>query len=120
MPSNEIASLDQEPITFIMDIGIYISNENRKKLVTEDLEALFGTNDIFKAHVTSINVDASQAASIKTPVKLEQLVMKHYEVKAGNLLIVEWKNQEDEILVTSDRTIFISEKVCKYLWCSFL
>lgn len=96
-----------------MDIGIYIPDEARKIQMAEDLEALFGTNDIFKAHVTSVNVDASQTANIKTPFKLEQLVIEQYEVKPGNLLIVEWKSLEDEILVTSDRTIFISDKVCK-------
>lgn len=97
-----------------MDIGIFISNDQRKKQVSEDLEALFNTNDIFKAHVTPISVEASQVASIKTPVKLEQLVMKHYEVKPGNLLIVEWKNLEEDVLVSSDRTIFVSDKVRKY------
>lgn len=113
LPSGEIAALENEPITFAMDIGIYIPDEARKIQMAEDLEALFGTNDIFKAHVTSVNVDASQTVNIKTPFKLEQLVMKQYEVKPGNLLIVEWKSLEDEILVTSDRTIFISDKVCK-------
>lgn len=113
MPSDEIAALENEPITFTMDIGIFIPDENRKIQMAEDIEALFGTNDIFKAHMTSVNVDASQTANIKTPFKLAQLVMKQYEVKPGNLLIVEWKNLEDEVLVTSDRTVFISDKVCK-------
>lgn len=111
LPSDEIAALDSTPITFNMEIGLFIANDDRKKLLIEDLEALFASNDIFKARVAGINIDPSQVANIKTPVKLEQLVMKHYEVKPGNLLIIEFKNLEDEILVTSDRTIFISDKV---------
>lgn len=79
----------------------------------EELEVFFSSNDIFKAQISGIDIDASQIATIKTPVKLEQLVVKHHEVKPGNLLIIEWKNLEDEILVTSERTIFISDKVCK-------
>jgi GPI-anchor transamidase subunit S len=97
-----------------MNIGLYVSNENRRKLISEDLESLFSSNEIFGAHVTAINVDASQVANIKTPVKLEQLIMKQYEVKPGNLLIIEWKNLEDDILVSTDRTIFISDKVGEF------
>lgn len=113
LPSSEIAALDELPITFTMNIGVFIVDENRKSRTIEDLGALFGSNDIFNAHVSGINLDPSVIADIKTPAKLEQLLMKQHEVKPGNLLIIEWKNLKDEILVTSERTIFISDKVCK-------
>lgn len=77
----------------------------------EDLAGLFKSNDIFKAKVSGVTIDPMEIANVKTPIKLEQLIMKHYKIKPGNLLIVEWKHLEDEILVTSDRTIFVSEKV---------
>lgn len=80
----------------------------------DDLQSLSDSNDVFQAQISGISVDASQVAGIKTPAKLEQIITKNYEVKPGNLLIIEWKNLEDEILVSSDRTIFISEKVCKF------
>ena len=83
-------------------------------MISEDLESLFGTNEIFSAHVTGINVDSTQVANIKTPARLEQLIVQQFTVKPGNLLIIEWKNLQDDILVSSDRTIFISEKVCKF------
>lgn len=123
LPSSEIAALDEVPITFTINIGLYVTNENRRKLISEDLESLFGSNEIFSAHVTKINVEASKVVDIKTPVKLEQTIMKQHEVKPGNLLVIEWKNLQDDILVSSDRTIFISEKVCEFfnlLKCLFL
>lgn len=97
-----------------MNIGLFVSNENRRKLISEDLESLFQTNDVFKARVNIIELNPPDVANVKTPAKLEQLIMKHYEVKPGNLLIVEWKSLQDEILVTSDRTIFISDRVGKF------
>lgn len=79
--------------------------------MTEQLEGLFNSNDIFKARVTGVNVPQSEVANVKTPVKLAQIVTKHHPVKPGDLMIVEWKHLEDEVLVTSDTTIFISEKI---------
>lgn len=89
--------------------------------MTEQLESLFDSNDIFKAKVVGVNVPQSETANIKTPVKLAQIVTKHHPVKPGDLMIVEWKHLGDDVLVTSDTTIFISDKVgefCnRYLSC---
>lgn len=115
LPSNEIAALDASPITFTMNIDIFIDDKSRKSRMIDDLGALFDSNDIFKAKVASVNVDPSEVKDIKTPAKLEQLIMKQHDVKPGNLLIVEWKSLKDEILVTSERTIFISDKVCELM-----
>lgn len=97
-----------------MNIGLYINNENRRKIIADGLTSLFGTNEIFSARVTEINADASQVASVKTPVKLAQLIMKQFAVKPGNLLVIQWENLEDDVLVSSDRTIFISDRVGEY------
>jgi GPI-anchor transamidase subunit S len=110
LPSSEIAELETVPITFKMNIGLFVTDNNRKRQMIEDLEGLFKFNDIFTASVTGINIDNSKVAGVKTPAKLEQLITKKNDVKSGDLLIVEWKNLEDEILVSSDRTIFISDK----------
>ena len=119
LPSSDIEALDLLPITFTMNIGLYISSENRRKIISEDLESLIGTNEIFSAHVTGINVDLAQVANVKTPARLEQLIVKQFTVKPGNLLIIEWKNLEDDILVSSDRTIFISDRVCEFFMFDF-
>lgn len=76
----------------------------------EDLEALFASNDIFKAKVVSVDANPSDIGNVKTPAKLEQLITKHHQTKPGDLLIIEWGSLEDDVLVSSDRTIFISDK----------
>lgn len=96
-----------------MNIGVFISNENRRKKIIEELNVLFDSNDIFKAKVEAVDVPLSEVANVKTPVKLEQLITKRHLTKPGNLLIIEWNNLEDDVLVTSDRSIFISNKVGK-------
>lgn len=111
LPSSAIKSLDQTPILFTMNIGLFISNENRRNLISEDLEALSGASDVFKVRVTNVEINPTEIANVKTPAKLEALIMKHHPVKPGDLLIIEWKSHQDEILVTSDRTIFISDRV---------
>lgn len=114
IPSSEIGVLDETPISFNLHIGIYIRDQTRQKVITSDLNSLFATNEIFTTTLSEISIDSKLVENIKTPVKLEQVVMKNHQVKPGNLLIVEWKNLEDEILVSSDRTIFISGKVGKF------
>lgn len=81
----------------------------------DDLQFLFGVNDVFKTQVTEIKIDETQIANIKTPAKLEQEIMKLYKVKAGDLAIIQWKNLEDDILVSTDRTIFVSGRVSELI-----
>lgn len=106
--------MNETPITFTVNIGVYIQNQQRRELIFNDLNSLFNTNDIFSANLKEILIDSNLVDSIKTPVKLQQSVMNKYKVTVGDLLIVEWKNLQDEILVSSDRTIFVSDKICKF------
>jgi len=96
-----------------MNIGLFMSNDDQRKQMIEDLQFLFNSNDVFDATINGINVDASLLANIKTPARLESIITQYHPIEAGNLVIIEWKNMEDEILVTSDRTIFVSSTVCK-------
>lgn len=111
--SAEIAELDEIPITFKINIGVYLPNDKRRELVVNDLTSLFNANDIFSAALKEIVIDPKTVEQIKTPVKLEEVVMQHHKVAPGDLLIVEWKHLGDEILVSSDRTIFVSDKICE-------
>lgn len=110
LPSTEISQLEDTPITFTMDIGLFTFNSERLKTLTEELEAYFNSNDVFSAIINPLTIDKMELANLKTPAGLEKVLMKNQEVKAGNLLVAEWKALEDDVLVTSDRTIFISEK----------
>lgn len=115
LPSSEIKALDEIPITFTINLGVYIADNERRQKFVDDLEGLFKSNDIFNARVTGININESVIANIRTPAKLESILMNHYQVKPGDLLIAEWAHLEDDILVTNDRTIFISRMACKLL-----
>lgn len=114
LPSDEIAALDETPITFTIDVGIFIENDDRQKEVMDELEVFFRNNDIFNAKLIAIKLDPTKAATIKTPAKLEKVLTETYAIKPGNLLIAEWSSLEDEILVTSERTLFISPKACEH------
>lgn len=107
--------MDEIPITFTLNVGVYVQSDKRRELIVNDLNSLFNANDIFSANLKEIVIDAKSVESIKTPVKLEQAVMKNHAISEGDLLIVEWKNLEDEILVSSDRTIFVSDKICELI-----
>jgi GPI-anchor transamidase subunit S len=113
IPSSEIAILDETPISFTLHIDVYIRDQTRQKTIINDLNSLFATNDIFSATLEEISIDPKVVENIKTPVKLEQVVMKSRRIKPGNLLIIEWGNLQEDILLSSDRTIFISDKVCE-------
>jgi hypothetical protein len=114
IPSSEIAILDETPISFTLHIDVYIREQTRLKTIINDLNSLFNINDIFSATLKEISIDSKIVENIKTPVKLEQVVTKGHRMKPGNLLIVEWPSLQDEILLSSDRTIFISDKVCEF------
>lgn len=110
LPSDSIAALDEIPITFTIELGLFTSNDERTNKLAQELDTFFKGNDIFGAKIIKIKFDPSELTNIKTPAKLEQILAKHYEIKPGNLLIAEWKALEEDVLVTSERTIFITDK----------
>lgn len=115
LPSSEIAAINDLPITFTMNVAVYISDDDKKRKTLEDLQGLFNSNEIFSAKVTPIDIDAAKIANIKTPAKLEQEILKQHTVKPGDLVIIEWGNQREDIHVSTDRAIFISERVGRFL-----
>lgn len=110
LPSTEILSLDKTPITFTIEISLFTFDVERQKALTNELEAYFRANDVFNATIIQLSADKMEINNAKTPAKLEKILTTNRKTNAGNLLVAEWKNLEDEILVTSERTIFISEK----------
>ncbi|KAL7025641.1 hypothetical protein ACKWTF_013572 [Chironomus riparius] len=110
LPSDEIEVLDKTPITFTMKIGIFIGNDERQKTVVEELEVFFRNNDIFNAILIPIQVSQSDISNIRTPASLEKMLNKYYVAKPGDLLVAEWNNLQDDVLVTNERTLFVSPK----------
>jgi GPI-anchor transamidase subunit S len=110
LPSSEISSLENIPITFTMEVAIFAHDDKRHHSLSEELQAYFQGNDVFDAKLIPIKINREEVSKVKTPAMLEKQLLKINEIRAGNLLIAEWKGLEDEVLVTSERTIFISEK----------
>lgn len=101
-----------------MNVAVHISDDDKRKKTLEDLQGLFNSNEIFSAKVTPVNIDAAKVANIKTPAKLEQEILKQNPVKPGDLIIIEWANQKEDIYVSTDRAIFISERVGEFKYFS--
>lgn len=97
-----------------MNVAVYITDDDKRRKTLEDLQGLFNSNEIFSAKVTPITIDAATVANIKTPAKLEQEILKLHTVKPGDLIIIEWANQREDIYVSTDRAIFISERVGEF------
>lgn len=97
-----------------MNVAVYITDEDKRRKMLEDLQGLFNSNEIFSAKVTPVIIDPAKVANIKTPVKLEQEILKVNPVKPGDLVIIEWGNQIEDIYVSTDRAIFISERVGEF------
>ena len=98
-----------------MKIGIFIGNNERQKTLIEELEVFFRNNDIFNAILIPIQASQSEISNIRTPGSLEKVLSKYYVAKPGDLLVAEWKNLQDEVLVANERTLFVSPKSCKLI-----
>jgi hypothetical protein len=52
-------------------------------------------------------------AKIKTPAGLESKLTTKYNIKAGDFIFVEWASLKEDVLVTSERSAFISVGICE-------
>lgn len=105
--------LDKTSITFSIKIGIFIDNNERQNTIIEELEVFFRNNDIFNANLIPIQASQSEISNVRTPASLEKMLNKYYVAKPGDLLVAEWKNLQDEVLVANERTLFVSPRACK-------
>ncbi len=109
LPYNEILALDNAKIKSTVKISVFIRDQERLTKFKETLESLFKTNEVFNVEIASVDIDPKSVEDLKTPAALEAKIFKKHPQKIGELLLVEWWKLKEEILVTSDRTIFLSE-----------
>ena len=57
---------------------------------------------------------ADLVRNAKTPANLESILLRHYTVKAGDFLFLEWEKFTEDILVTSDRSALISSQTSRF------
>uniref|UniRef100_A0A182JXQ6 uS12 prolyl 3-hydroxylase n=1 Tax=Anopheles christyi TaxID=43041 RepID=A0A182JXQ6_9DIPT len=109
LPYSEIRALDEEPIKAAFRLGLYCQSAERREILSFELRKKFEQNFVFELDLQLLSLDAETVSTIKTPARLEAELQKHYPSSLGHFLFIEWPKLDDDILVTSDRTAFISE-----------
>lgn len=76
--------------------------------------------DLISVKFEAIRIDMNAVATAKTPAQLESLALKHYPLKRGEFMFLEWtKFTTEDILVTSDRSALISSQTSEFHASSF-
>lgn len=109
LPYDQISALNETPIVSTVQVGIFIQNSERQNALIKDLETFFQTGGSYTLKFIPIRVDAKLLETLMTPARLESEILKTYKVTPGNLLFAEWSKLKEDVLITSDRTIFLSE-----------
>lgn len=101
-----------------ISIIIIVNCESKQKIVKQLINVFFCLSaDIIDIKFEAIQIDNALVASAKTPASLETVVLKHYPLKSGEFMFLEWTKFTEDILVTSDRSALISSQTSE---CIFL
>lgn len=109
LPYAEIEALNDVPIKATFRLGLFCSSSEKRDILAFELRKKFEQNFVFELDLQLLSLDADTAAAIKTPAKLETELLKLYPASVGQFLFIEWPKLDDDVLVTSERTAFISE-----------
>uniref|UniRef100_A0A2M4BID8 Putative gpi transamidase complex n=1 Tax=Anopheles marajoara TaxID=58244 RepID=A0A2M4BID8_9DIPT len=109
LPYDEIQALNDEPIKTTFRVGLYCKSAERRETLAFELRKKFEQNFAFELDLRELLLDPDTVAASKTPAKLESELLKRYPTSFGEFLLIEWNKLDDDILVTSERTAFISE-----------
>ncbi|XP_053657836.1 GPI transamidase component PIG-S [Anopheles marshallii] len=109
LPYSEIRALNEEPIKTSFRLGLYCQSAERGDILAFELRKKFEQNFVFELDLQLLSLDTDILSTIKTPARLEAELLQRYPTSVGHFLFIEWHKLDDDILVTSDRTAFISE-----------
>ncbi|XP_058467309.1 GPI transamidase component PIG-S-like isoform X1 [Malaya genurostris] len=109
LPYAEIEALDENPIQATIRLGLFVKSRERRDILLFELDKKFEHNFVFNLQLEDISLDPSIVSAAKTPAALEAAILKRYSMGVGDFVIIEWGKLEDDVLVTSERTAFISE-----------
>uniref|UniRef100_A0A182Q707 GPI transamidase component PIG-S n=1 Tax=Anopheles farauti TaxID=69004 RepID=A0A182Q707_9DIPT len=104
LPYAEIRALDEEPIKATFRLGLYCQSAERREILAFELRKKFEQN-----YLQLLTLDAETVSGVKTPARLEAELLQRYPASVGQFMFIEWHKLDDDILVTSERTAFISE-----------
>lgn len=112
LPTLGIESLDQTPIVIASKMGIFMSDSAKQISMIKDLENQFNNHQFLKISFIPLTLDDEAFKSSKTPAGLEKnLLLKYKKFGYGDFIFIEWLRLTDDILVTADRTAFMSPQV---------
>lgn len=112
LPTLGIESLDQTQIEISSKIGIFISDSNKQVSMIKDLENLFSNHQFLKINFIPLQLNEESLKAAKTPASLEKILLTKYtHFGYGDFVFIEWLRLTDDILVTADRTAFMSPQV---------
>ncbi|XP_065076365.1 GPI transamidase component PIG-S-like isoform X1 [Ochlerotatus camptorhynchus] len=109
LPYSEIESLDDVPIKATIRMGLFTKSKERRDILLFELGKKFENNFVFNLQLEEFSLDPTIAESTKTPAALEAAILTRYPLGLGEFALIEWGKLEDDVLVTSERTAFISE-----------
>ncbi|XP_058168870.1 GPI transamidase component PIG-S [Anopheles ziemanni] len=109
LPYTEIEALNDVPIKATFHLGLFCSSSERREILAFELRKKFEQNFVFELDLQLLSLGEDTTATIKTPAKLETELLKLFPASVGQFLFIEWPKLDDDVLVTSERTAFISE-----------
>lgn len=68
---------------------------------------------VFNLQLEDFSLDPALIEAEKTPAALEAAVLKRHPLGLGEFALIEWNKLEDDVLVTSERSAFISESASR-------
>ncbi|XP_053686291.1 GPI transamidase component PIG-S [Sabethes cyaneus] len=109
LPYAEIEALGESPIRATIRVGLFVKSAERRDVLLFELSKKFENNFVFNLQLEEFLLDPAVVNSAKTPAALEAAILKRYSFGAGDFALIEWSTLKDDVLVTSERSAFISE-----------
>ncbi|XP_055851996.1 GPI transamidase component PIG-S-like isoform X1 [Episyrphus balteatus] len=106
LPYSDIHDLSESLIQINLTVGIFTHKPERSALLIEELNNAFKNSDLWNIQFDQIP-QIEGADKIKTPAALEAMILKHYPVKTGDFIFIEWTNLQEDVLLTTDRSALI-------------
>ncbi|XP_031632221.1 GPI transamidase component PIG-S isoform X2 [Contarinia nasturtii] len=110
LPYSKINLLGDDVTKISSKVGIFTYSNERTKLLMNELKTFILKEGFIEIEYYAIQIEDTLLAKVNTPASLESTVLKKYPLKSGEFMLLEWTKFTEDILVTSDRSAFISSQ----------
>lgn len=70
---------------------------------------------MFNLELEDFTLEPEVVKAAKTPAALEAAILKRYPLGLGEFVLIEWPKLGEDVLVTSERSAFISESASEFI-----